>query len=94
VSSKIDHESGVVTITGCGYTWAAPGHRLYVEQSYAVRSARAQRFEDYLARLALSRPSNGVRMNEVRVRPPDGALLEALTRGELHESLIEEQRAA
>ncbi len=93
VSSRL-LDDGTVEITAPVYATMPVGHRLYVVGAYAVRSARAQRFEDYLARLALSRPSNGVRVNEVRVQPPDGALLEALTRGELHESLVEEPRAA
>jgi hypothetical protein len=35
MSSKLDADDGVVTITGAGYTWAEPGHRLYVIGSAA-----------------------------------------------------------
>ena len=89
-------EDGTVEITAPCYATMPPGHKLYVVGSYsAARSHAAARFEDYLARLALSRSSNGAAGNiGVRVLPPEGALLEALTRGEIHESLVEEPRAA
>jgi hypothetical protein len=54
MSSRIDHASGVVTITGAGYTWASPGHRLYVG-AYAAQNAAARAFDDFLARLMRSR---------------------------------------
>jgi hypothetical protein len=38
MSSKLDADDGVVTITGAGYTWAEPGHRLYVIGSPSSRS--------------------------------------------------------
>ena len=72
MSSRIDHESGDVTITGAGYSWAAPGRQLFLADGWAAVSARQRRFEaafdDYLARLALSSAShaNGV---GITVRP-------------------------
>jgi hypothetical protein len=96
VSSKIDHETGIVTISAPSYATMPPGHQLYVCGIPGVLHAigcRRRDFDDYFARLALSRPSNGVRVNEVRIKPPEEALLEALTNGTVHESLVEEPAA-
>ena len=95
MSSTIDHEVGVVTITGAGYSWAEPGHQLYVVGSWAQLSASERRyratFEDYLARIALSRGPS--RVNEVTVRPDPAALLELVEGGLVHPSLVEEPEA-
>ena len=66
--------------------------------------ARAQRgtpeqllreFADYRARLLLSNPNGGRAWGEgVDVKPPEGALLEALGNGSVHPSLVEEPQAA
>jgi hypothetical protein len=65
------------------------GYRLYVGYTYAARSAAVQRFDDYLARLTLSR--SGRAWGEgVTVRPPDGAPHEALKNGSVHPSLVAE----
>jgi hypothetical protein len=88
-------EDGCVTITGCGYTWAAPGHRLYVVgiDGFSIVPAELRRagqeFADYQARLLLSRPSNGCAGNVgITVRPDESALFEALDNGSLHPSLV------
>jgi hypothetical protein len=55
------------------------------------QTSRASQFEDYLARLALSRSSNGHAWGEgVAVRAPDGALLEEIANGCVHPSLVAE----
>jgi hypothetical protein len=57
--------------------------------------ARARRyFDDYLARLALSQQPRGAWGEGVDVRPPEGELRELILNGSVHESLVEEPRAA
>ena len=84
-----------MTITQSGSSEYPIGMRFSVLGSDAQHSARWQRgFDDYLARLALSQPSNGVRVNEVRVRPPTGELFELVRNGSVDASLVEEPKAA
>jgi hypothetical protein len=92
VSSKIDHESGVVTITAPVYSTMPVGHRLRVTGfGLGLTTLLGQDFNDYCARLALSQPSNGHAWGEgVAVQPPDGALLEAIENGVVHRSLVAE----
>jgi hypothetical protein len=99
MSSRIDHESGVVTVTGCGYSWGAPGHRLYVSGFgvFSIRPRVERELErdsnDWRARLVLSVASHPGNVG-VTVLPPAGALEEALENGSVHPSLVEEPRAA
>ena len=63
----------------------------------AALSARERRhgaaFADYLARLALSSASRATNVG-VSVRPDESTLLELIEGGLIHESLVEEPRAA
>jgi hypothetical protein len=70
----------------------ALGHELYVVGAYAARSAFEAAFDDYLARLTVSRNGNPWNVG-VQVQPADGALAELLEAGVIHESLVEEPRA-
>jgi hypothetical protein len=96
MSSRIEEDGTVVVTTP--YSWASPGHRLYLAGGWAGFSARERRLEaawdDYLARLTLSRQP--LRVDAVRVQPPEGALLELVENGVVHPSLVdvEEPRAA
>jgi hypothetical protein len=85
-----------VTISAPCYSTMPVGRKLYVCGRLAMsRRGEWARFEDYTARLALSRSTNGAAGNVgVTVRPPDGALLELLQNGSVHESLVEEPQAA
>ena len=95
MSSRIDRETGEVTITAPAYATMPVGYRLAVCGSPAVGGAYRRCFDDYIARLALSQPSNGRPWGEgVDVRPDDSALFELLEGGLVHESLVEEPRAA
>jgi hypothetical protein len=90
-SSRID-EHGVVTITASGDMRYPVGMTFAVVGSSAD-SGRDRAFGDYLARLTLSQ--SGRPWHEgVRVLPPEGTLPEALAHGLVHESLVEEPRAA
>jgi hypothetical protein len=95
MSSTIDHEAGVVTITA-PYSWAEPGRRLFLHGSWAQASARERRlrstFEDYLARVALSRASHANNVG-VTVRADESALLELIEGGAVHPALLEEPKA-
>jgi hypothetical protein len=94
-SRPVEGEPGVFEISAPVYSTMPVGHRLYVADTYAARSAALRRFDDYLARLALSQPSNGHAWGEgVAVKPPEDALLESLRNGSVHASLVEEPRAA
>ena len=97
MSSSIDHESGVVTITGAGYSWAAPGRQLFLADGWAALSAQQRRFEaafdDYVTRLALSSASHANNVG-VSVRADETALLELLEGGALHLALVEQPRQA
>ncbi len=87
-SSKIDHDSSVVTVTTPS-SWAEVGHRLYVIGSGASYGID---FSDWLLRLTSSQPNgNGKPWGEgVDVRPAETALREALRNGEVHPSLVAE----
>ena len=95
MSSRID-EAGVVTIT-TPYSWAEPGRRLFIAGGRAELTARQRRheaaFEDYLARLALSGASHAIGVG-VSARADETALLELIEGGLVHESFVEEPRAA
>jgi hypothetical protein len=97
MSSSVDHAAGVVTMTGAGYSWAEPGRRLFLAGGWAELSAIERRheaaFDDYLARLALSNASHANNVG-VSVRADETALLELIEGGLVHESLVEEPRAA
>jgi hypothetical protein len=97
VSSRIDHSTAEVVITAPIYATMPVGHRLRVcgVAGFSVSGQYARQlaaFDDYLARLALSRQP--VRVDAVRVLPPEGTLLELVERGVVHESLVEKPRVA
>jgi hypothetical protein len=96
VSSRIDHEAGTVTISAPCYATMGVGHVLYVSGSTAAFQAGARAdYKDYVARLTLSRSSNGHAWGEgVRVLPPEGALAQAIENGSVHPSLVSEPRVA
>ena len=93
-SRKLD--DGTVEITAPVYATMPVGHRLSVIGSNAEGAAYARwerTFNDYLARIALSSAghANGV---GITVRADETALLELIEGGLVHESLVEEPRAA
>jgi hypothetical protein len=98
MSSKIDHESGVVTITAPCYSTMPIGHRLHVCIGFSgcwIAPRHERDFErnsaDYEARLLLSHPDGGRAWGEgIAVKPPAGALEEAIANGSLHPSLVAE----
>ena len=91
MSSRIDHETGVVTITAPVYATMPVGTHFFVVGSLAD-AGHDRAFHDWAARLLLSRAGNP-RHEGVTVKPPEGALPEAIAHGLVHESLIEEPRA-
>jgi len=82
----------VVTVTTPS-AWCEVGRRFFVVGSLTHSSGRASAFGDYLARLTLWQAGNPWHEG-VTVKPSEGALPEAIARGLVHESLIEEPRAA
>jgi hypothetical protein len=87
MSSSIDHESGVVTVTGSGYTWAAPGHRLYLIGSPGARVIGDHR--EWLRRFIAPPTSNGNAHN-VGVDCAEAELALSQRLGLVHESLVAE----
>jgi hypothetical protein len=80
-------------------SWASPGHLLGTcsdwKQFEREEREAMQWLADYRARLVLASPNGGRAWGEgIAVQPPDGALLEALQNGTVHESLVEEPRVA
>lgn len=85
MSSTIDHEKGIVTISEPCYSWAAPGHRLAAVGSGAAYGIS---YSDWVLRLLAPPPPPSVRRrDEVDLGPADEALLELLRKGSVHPSL-------
>lgn len=93
MSSRLDRELGIVEVTAPVYSTMSVGHLFSVAGSQAELRALSKAeaaFGDYLARLTLSQNGNGRAHGEgVTVRPPEGALREAIMNGTVHPSLAE-----
>jgi hypothetical protein len=86
-SSKIDHETGIVTITTPG-AGSNVGDRLYVVGSGASWGIGCS---DWLLRLVTPHPSVGrANFEGIDPRPAAEAMLEQLRSRELHPSLVAE----
>jgi hypothetical protein len=92
-SSKIDHESGIVTVTTPG-AGCSVGDRFYV-MSHAATFGIA--YSDWVLRLVAPQTKGGSGKpwgEGVDVRPAEEALLESLRNGSVHPSLAAEPKAA
>ena len=91
-------EDGTVEITAPVYSTMPVGYRLRVcglDGGGWRLDELLRGFADYEARLALSSASNGRPRGEgVTVQPDDSALFELIEDRLVHESLVEEPRAA
>jgi hypothetical protein len=96
VSSRLDPETGVVTISAPCYSWAEVGRRLFVVGSEADRRfGYGCNWPDWVERLLTPRPQAGRAWNVgPDPRIADQALLEALRTRQVHPSLVEEPRVA